>query len=387
MLGLVVLAITTRTYFSYIWWQSSIFAENRSERVVDAIANISIRIEGQCRQPIVYVGVDSRRHLLHHYDLYAVPTHRYSPPKMNWARIAVIRFALKHCNQSSWVVYSDTDAYIHSKTALETRLRENIPVGMHVVYQHGMWSLNSGFHAWRIGNTSIKLAKQWNKLYKPSTNFFSEQRALLRVCEHKHPGKTTGRPNGFLGWHIKGSARHKTEIAHFGRFACRNERVIRNTVWVVVAVVFVAYFCRTTTAEKMARRVFNFVTDFRVIFAFLILWLPMYVLTAPFSRTLYNAISLSRNNFTHLLPGGRAMIDGEFLCNNAYYCVKRNWQYRFWMYVSLMPKRAVLLLFATVDIVEKSTLLYIYPVLICLRALCLVRFCIHRVKPAVVATT
>lgn len=384
---LLVITITTCLQSSYLWRQSSVFTESRSELVVDPISNISVHIEGQCRQPIVYVGVDTRRHLLHHYDLYAVPTEKYSPPKMNWARIAVIRFALQHCDQSSWVVYSDTDAYIHSTTMLETRLHENVPSGMHVVYQHGMWSLNSGFHAWRMSNVSRNIAKQWNELYKPSNNFFAEQRALLVVCEHRHPGETTGRPNGFLGWHIKGSARHKTEIASLGRFACWYESVIRHTLWAIVAIVFVAYLSRAETAKKMAGGLFNFVTDFRVVIAFILLWLPLCVFTASFSRKAYDAISQSKKNFNHLLPGGRAMIGNEYLCNNAYYCVKRNWQHAFWEGVSHMPKQAVLFLFVIVDVVEKSTLLYIYPVLVCSRAMYWLRCYIYRAKPAVPETT
>ncbi|PXF39588.1 hypothetical protein BWQ96_10690 [Gracilariopsis chorda] len=308
---LVVLTFINLLHFPSLLQQSSVLDDNTNEHVVDPISNITVRIAGQCRRPIVYVGVDTRRHLLHHYDLYAIPIQRYSPQKMNWARVAIIRFALQRCRQSSWVVYSDTDAYIHSRPVLETRLRKEVPRTMHVVYQHGMWSLNSGFHAWRMSKTSRNIAKQWNQRYKPTKSFFAEQKALLGVCEHKHPGKTTGRPNGFLGWHLKGNARYKTDISNLGRFSCRYEYVIRNTVFIVVAVAVVAYHCCTSTAKNMARGTFRFVTGFRAVFVLFLFALTLYLLTASFSRKLYNAASESRRNFTHLLPGGRVMVAGE----------------------------------------------------------------------------
>lgn len=140
---------------------------------------------------------------------------------MNWARILLLQTILKQCApaETSWVVYSDTDAYIASRPTLAARLRR-ISSRYTMAFQNGRWLVNSGVHAWRTNNPlSTNLLSEWETHFDESNeDFFAEQNALDAVYrKHRRERIAIHYPNGHLAWHMKGKIPLKVELSSIAR--------------------------------------------------------------------------------------------------------------------------------------------------------------------------
>lgn len=293
----------------------------RSDRI-----NITLQVSGRCRSPSTYLGVDSRSYLLSHYDISAVPVKSYAPYHRNWARIILLNSVMERCSQAKWFIYSDTDAYIPSRSRLEAKLEH---IHGSVIFQTGMWYVNSGFHAWKNDNNARQLLREWEKRYSNSTDFFAEQRAML-LSVRAHQKYTAAYDNGFLGWHIKGSARYKTDVANAGRMGCRYEQM-----WIVLTVVPVVALgiCILITRLRMqllkraspGMQLLHDMLFSEGCFFFIstLLLLVMFLDVIPGS-TLRNGRDMSSQNPTHILANGRKWWDkhkrlvcSQFWCSDS----------------------------------------------------------------------
>lgn len=325
-------------------------------RAHDSHLNISLDLSGRCRAPVVYLGVDSRTHLLSHYDISALPTEKYSKWHINWARVVLLNVVMKMCKETTWFVYSDTDAYVPSRRQLIAKLAH---MEANVVFQHGMWFVNSGFHAWRNDNISRLVLTDWNRRYTNSTNFFAEQKAMLEAVKRyrKHTKETH---NGFLGWHVKGPVRFKTDVANAGRMGCQFEdtwiAISLTTVVVTgVAALFVLLRWRIYKLETPRLvSLYNAVASERILLIVLTFVLAILHFLADPRFALRDPRDMSAHNPIHLFSKGHRILDTKagLLCDR-FWCIKKGHQYRFWKHVS-KSKRLTLLTFIVSDFIDKT---------------------------------
>lgn len=343
-----------------------------SANVTSAYTNISLSLSGRCKR-ITYCGVDTRMQLLSDFHVRGVPKKRYYPQMMNWARVALIREVMERCNQTEWVLYSDSDAYVGSWRVLRKRLAF-FSNDTHLVFQNGMWVVNSGLHAWRNSPMSWRLLDKWEASYRVSKDFFAEQRGLLRIYEHNKRA-CAHRPNGFLGWHVKGEVPYKTELsATARRFAARTGPALLYTMVIAhIVIVVVAAFPasgdgkhKLVTAARAACRVYiHCITSARLAAVAIIISVSVAAMLWPTGPRKAGR-SLSAGNYIHLLPNGRVMLGLHYWINEYGHYQKPGPRWHIFKVVSV-SRWGVLALFTLAEIVEWSCIVWIYLTLLVYR--------------------
>lgn len=330
--------------------------------------NMTLRVSGICRS-FTYCGVDSRPQLLHHFDVSATPNGEYSKAHVNWARVLLLKETLARCrDRSSWIVYSDTDAYITSRRKLFRRLAF-MPPSVHLIFMNGFWVLNSGFSAWRTSNISMIMIQEWMNFFAGEENFYAEQKSLNRVYKN-FSEFATHRPNGFLGWHMKGDAQQKLELSDIGRSfpAGLGDRLLIANVSLTVFIFALFVRSRRSKTQRLRgvsnllRKIAKIATSrfaliILITLAFLILYISMII---PYEEL--DKVTRSKINLTHGLPQGRVMFNHgdcpklqEKWCLT---CLRMRW----WCSVISYPLLARRIFF-TAEVFEWSAILWTYVLL------------------------
>lgn len=357
-----------------------------SVKVTSSQTNITLTLHGNCRSPFTYAGTDTRLSLLTNYDVIGIPEKNYSPPVMNWAKVLLFQSLHTLCmNTSSWLIYSDTDAYIVSRKRTAAHLAR-LPDHQHFVFMNGVWFINIGFLAFRTTKEARTLMDTWGSRYIHPPKTFIDARIFARDVVNENKALCADRPNGFLGWHMKGSAKWKAPLASIGR------RLANGTGDIIAAftlVVFIAtaISCLYLRNNEQGERAFSmhrpplwfrsmlalrglafFITNYifvaLVALVLLAVWLVM-----PHGKKI-DGKQVSKYNLSHCLFNGRVMLDNNYLCANgdAYICTKhRGWKPLVWRaLVSVGPITKSL--FAFSGILEWSGLPTLYIIALFVRA-------------------
>ena len=233
----------------------------------------------------------------------------------------------------------------------------------HVVYQHGMLSLNSGFHAWRTTNKSLEIAANWMARYMVTKDFFAEQTAMKKTCEYRYPGECTARNNGFLGWHMKGSAKYKYRLGSIGRWFYAMRHALPIAFWVyVLLLIFLLHVSLSGKPGDTFRTLSNILVSKRII-AIVLFVLTIYVALTQFPRQQMDAKRMCSRNYTHVLPGGKIMVDRDFICDPNFKCAKGGMWFYFWTAVSKIENRTVVF-FIVCSVIEQTRVLWVYGVFV-----------------------
>lgn len=357
-----------------------------SVKVTSSQTNISLTLHGACRVPFTYAGTDTRTFLLTDFDVVGIPASNYSPPVMNWAKVLLLQSLHTLCmNTSSWLVYSDVDAYIVSRRRTAARLRR-LPDHVHFAFMNGVWFINIGFLAFRTSTEARTLLDKWGSKYVHPPKIFFDARIYGRDMVQENRKKCAARPNGFLGWHMKGSAKWKAPLARIGR-------QLANGRGHFIAAVTFAFFALTACACAYAKlhnsdndssrkhdlplvnlvafRLWHFAcaatkpsTVLFVIATLFLVWLAM-----PHGRR-SNGTIVSKRSMSHALFDGRVMLDHSMTCANgeSYTCTTRRGPTRvLWRaIVSVQPLTKAL--FTISAVIEWSGVGWFYAIAVAVRA-------------------
>lgn len=335
-------------------------------------SNLPLLISGRCRRPFTYCGIDSRRHLLHHYDVRAIPLNSPSPPVRNWARVHLVKTTLNHCrNISTWVVYSDTDAYISSRRLLARRLYK-LPSSIHLVFMNCMWILNSGFSAWRTSKQADVMLDAWAARFNPRGSFFAEQRALLTVFR-ANAQHCTHRPNGFLGWHVKGSARHKTQVAIIARrFSAGTGDTLFICSVMITTILMVTYVWQTRLQKRRGNvliRVMVWIIRIStgwICVGLVLIVMVLLMMSRPYGKA-REPISTSQRSFTVAVPIGPVLFDKDMWCwGEQFRCDGHGRRSRVWLTITQWESTH-LVAFVMAEVVRWSGVLWLYATMVVVR--------------------
>lgn len=355
--------------------------------VTSSQTNITLTLLGKCRAPFTYAGTDTRISLLTHFDVIGIPAKKYSPPVMNWAKVLLLQSLHTICaNTSSWLVYSDVDAYIVSRKRTASRLAK-LSKRVHFAFMNGAWFINIGFLAFRVSPEARRLMDAWGSKYIHPPKTFIDARIFARRVVLKKRSQCVDRPNGFLGWHMKGNAKWKAALANIGRtFADGWGHLVATltTITFLLMLFACAYAHRERTEN---RRVIHKSTYQRVLFRWctgieriaLFLTNPLVVLfivsvyacvhgTLPMGIR-KNGKQISIQSLSHVLFDGRVMIDKRRLCayGEAYIC-SENGGLRHLLWTALLSSEdASKLAFTFTALIEWSGVLWFYTAAVAFR--------------------
>lgn len=357
-----------------------------SVKVTSSQTNISLTLHGACRSPFTYAGTDTRTSLLTDFDVVGIPASNYSPPVMNWAKVLLLQSLHTLCmNTSSWLVYSDVDAYIVSRRRTAARLQK-LPKGVHFAFMNGVWFINIGFLAYRTSPEARTLLDAWGNKYVHPPKIFFDARIYGRDVVRENRAKCADKPNGFLGWHMKGSAKWKAPLARIGRR-------LANGMGHFIAAVTSAFFALTACACVYAK-LHNMKNDStrehnshllnRVIFR---LWqfacaatkpsTVLFVLATLFliwlvmpHGTKMNGTNVSKRNMSHALFNGRVMLDHSMTCANgeSYICTTRPGPIRVLWKAAVSVQLLTEALFTISAVTEWSGIGWLYAMAVVVRA-------------------
>lgn len=380
-----------------------------SVKVHSDATNLSISVKGVCRK-IVYCGFDNRVNLLNDYDARGEPGNSflYSKAHLNWARILLVKTVLSQCkdHSTSWIIYSDTDAYLESRNKA-WMLLNGLEDSIHLIFQNGAWVLNSGVFALRNNKMSSQILEQWESYYDSNStkDFFSEQYALSLVYRQRK-SQSKHFPNGFLAWHIKGNIEYKTELSAIGRtFTARSgpalfwTTILIHFFYIVIILEsrlsnykkyisfkssFSTSFPRRNSSniQSACISIFQSATSKQGISFFIVLvsliWLLLYI---PNGNSPYGP-DFSKWDYHHLLPYGRIMVRKESTMWVDALGQVHHGGFRWLLFKKYKESSSRLFGgFIICQVIEWSAILWIYPFILTMRViskLLLIKYTITR---------